>query len=198
MAERSVEQPPQGIAGQADRHEDQQHLPKGLVRDRLQRPALIGRLATHAKRQLDGQDSDHAVDRAARDEARPHEHLEALALPYPLACCFGTLERHRFGPRLNAHRDLLRLRQNRSIHLTTASAFGEVHKAAPAFSCAIAAACLVLTAPCRLGVKPPRSYSLNRRRYTALRPDIMATIATISATTRTSQRKLLTATPPAI
>lgn len=77
MPEHCVHQPPQGISGEPDCHENQQDLTERLLRDRLQRAALVGRLAARADSELDRQDADDRVDRGSCGEAAAAEHLES-------------------------------------------------------------------------------------------------------------------------
>src|SRR5206468_7121727 len=70
MTEQDMDEAPERVAGQSDRHERQEHFPERLVGDRLQRAALVGRLPANPESELDGQDPDHAVDHAARNETR--------------------------------------------------------------------------------------------------------------------------------
>ena len=52
VTEQRMEQPPERVAREPDRHDNQHHLAKRLMRDRLQRAALVGGLAAGADREL--------------------------------------------------------------------------------------------------------------------------------------------------
>ena len=80
MPEQGVDQPPERIAGQADRDQDEEHLAEGLLRDRFKSPLLVGGPAADAQGKLEGEDADDPVDQAARDEAGAGQPLEAVAL----------------------------------------------------------------------------------------------------------------------
>lgn len=79
MPERRAEKPPEGIAGESDCDEDQECMPKRLVRDRLQRSLLIGGGTAAADCELPGEDADDHVYKPARDEAGPRQPLEGTA-----------------------------------------------------------------------------------------------------------------------
>src|SRR6478736_1326397 len=71
------------------------------MRDRPQRAALVGRLATVPERELDREDADHRVDDAAGDEARAGKYLERRRLLEPLAGLLGLTDR--LGGAVDAH-----------------------------------------------------------------------------------------------
>ena len=93
VADRRAHEPPERVAGQADRHEDQERLAERLLRDRVQRALLVRRLAAVAEGELDGEDADDRVDRPARRDARrgPATRTAAsCATSSPLDCARRT------------------------------------------------------------------------------------------------------------
>ena len=76
-----MQKPPQGVAGKADRDGDEQEPAERLVRDRLQRSALIGGLPAGAECELERQDPDDPVDEAPGGEPGAGEDLEGGGLP---------------------------------------------------------------------------------------------------------------------
>ena len=99
VTEQSASESPERITGKTDRHQDQEHLAERLLGDRLQGAALVCRLAAGPDCKLDGQDADHAVDDAARNESRSRERLEALCVFDLVTGSFGASD----GWRLSAH-----------------------------------------------------------------------------------------------
>ena len=85
VADGGAHEPPEGVAGQADGHQDQQHLAERLARDGVERALLVGRLAAVAERQLDGQEPDDPVDDAAGDQPGAGQPLELRPPRHPLA-----------------------------------------------------------------------------------------------------------------
>src|SRR5581483_3179649 len=80
VPDRRVHEPPERVARETDCDENQQHLPKRLVREGLQGALLVRRLASGTKRELDREDADDSVDQAASDEPRTRQPFEAPAL----------------------------------------------------------------------------------------------------------------------
>jgi hypothetical protein len=93
MADGGAQEPPERVAEEPDRHQDEQDLPAGLLRDLGQRPLLVGRLAAGAERQLEGEDADDRVDRAAGDEARAREPLEPARVRDRISGRLGLVHR---------------------------------------------------------------------------------------------------------
>src|SRR6478735_1647917 len=78
-AERCLGQPPRGVAGEADRHQDDEWLAEGLVQQVGDRPALVG-VGLPAERDAQREDADHDVDHGAGDETRARERVGVRAL----------------------------------------------------------------------------------------------------------------------
>jgi hypothetical protein len=90
VAEERSHEPPEAVAPQADRDEDEQHVPERLVGDRRQSALLVCRLAARSECELHGENSDDPVDHAARDESCPGKPLEAGAVRDPVGAAPGT------------------------------------------------------------------------------------------------------------
>jgi hypothetical protein len=76
VTEQGASEPPKRVTRKPDRYEDQEHLPEGLLGNRLQGAALASCLAARPDCELDGENANHAVDDAARDETRSRKRLE--------------------------------------------------------------------------------------------------------------------------
>ena len=81
VAQEDVHEAPQGVAGKADRDGYEEEPAERLVRDRLQRSALVGGLPAGAECELERQDPDDPVDEAPGGEPGASEHLEGSGLP---------------------------------------------------------------------------------------------------------------------
>ena len=89
MTEQGASEPPKRVTRKTDRHQDQEDLPEGLLGNRLQGAALASRLAAGPDCELDGEDADHAVDDAARNETRSRKRLEPRGVFDLLTGSFG-------------------------------------------------------------------------------------------------------------
>src|SRR5581483_5915166 len=96
------DQPPEGVAGEADRDQGQEHLPERLPGDLLERALLVRRLSARVERELDRQDADDPVDQPSRDEAGAGEPLEAAAARQLLSSNLNIPD-CRFARRVHAH-----------------------------------------------------------------------------------------------
>ncbi len=79
VSQRRAHEPPDRVAGQTDRDQDQEHLAERLPRDRPHRSLLARVRAGHPDREPNCQDADDPVHDAAGREARPCQALEGCA-----------------------------------------------------------------------------------------------------------------------
>ena len=94
-AERRPQEPPGGVAEQAEGDDRQQHRAERLVGDRPQRALLVGGLAAVAERELGRQHADHDVDHAARRDPESREPAEAARAAEAMAVRAGPVDGER-------------------------------------------------------------------------------------------------------
>ena len=76
MAESRAEEPPDGVAAEADREDDEEEGAERLVGKRSDCTLLIGELTLVADGDEKREHADDPVDQPAGDETRAREHLE--------------------------------------------------------------------------------------------------------------------------
>ena len=86
--EESLSEPPERVAGEAEREQDQEAAAERLLRDRRQGAVLVWALLAAAERDLDGEDADDGVEDALGGEPDSAEPFHPRALPRaaPLRC----------------------------------------------------------------------------------------------------------------
>ena len=92
MADRGTQEPPDRVPGETNGHQDEEHLPERLLRDRIQRTVLIRRLAAISEGQLDGEDADDGVDHPTRDKPRTSQRFKRPAVREVLALRLGVVD----------------------------------------------------------------------------------------------------------
>ena len=93
VPERGAEEPPDGVAAEADRDDDEQEGAERLVGERPDRALLIGELSLVADGDEEREHADDPVDQSARDEARAREHLEGGGVDEVAAGALGGVHR---------------------------------------------------------------------------------------------------------
>ena len=94
VADEGLREPPQRVAGEADRGQHEQRVPERLVRDLLHRALLVGLRRGHAVGEADGQHADQGVDDAARDVSGAGERLEQRRLGEGFGVSLGDVGIH--------------------------------------------------------------------------------------------------------
>ena len=93
MPERGAEEPPDRVAAEADREDDEQEGAERLVGECPDRALLVGELPLVAHGDEEREHADDPVDQPARDEAGARENLEGGRVDEVAAGALGGVHR---------------------------------------------------------------------------------------------------------